>query len=47
MKAEVLAKVVCFNICTVIGTAYELGVAPMIGLKDACTSNREPAHLMA
>ncbi|QEL19191.1 transposase [Limnoglobus roseus] len=46
MKAEVLAKVVCHNICTVIGTAYELGVAPMIGL-NGCTNNPPAAHLMA
>jgi transposase/predicted nucleic acid-binding Zn finger protein len=47
MKNEVLAKVVCHNVCTVIGTAYELGVAPMIGLQTGCTSNREPAQLSA
>ena len=46
MKNEVLAKVVCYNVCEVISTAYELGVAPMIGLQPGCTNNPHPAHLM-
>lgn len=43
MKNEVLAKVVCHNITTVIGTAYELGIAPMIGLGASCTQSNNPA----
>lgn len=45
MKNEVLAKVVCHNITTVIGTAYELGIAPMIGL-ESCTHTNAASPIL-
>lgn len=42
MMNEAMAKVVCNNITCVISTAYELNVAPMIGL-DGCTYTQKDA----
>jgi transposase len=45
MKNEVLAKVICHNITTVIGTAFEIGVAPMLGLGTCTQSNHGAPRL--
>jgi len=45
-RNEVLAKVLCHNICCLIGAMYELGIKPMLGQvkaaqqKESCTSEQ-------
>jgi transposase len=43
-KNEVLAKVLCHNICCLISAMYELGIQPMLG-GDTCTKTSRAAHL--
>jgi hypothetical protein len=40
MKNEVLAKVLCHNICCLISAMYELGIQPDFG----CTKSLAPAQ---
>ena len=42
-KNEVLAKVLCHNICCLISAFYELGIEPVFGL-DGCTKTQTPAQ---
>jgi hypothetical protein len=35
MKNEVLAKILCHNICCVIGAIYDLGIDPVFWAKSA------------
>lgn len=41
---EVLAKILCHNICCLISAIYELGIEPVFGLAKGCTQKAAPAH---
>ena len=43
-KNEVLAKVLCHNICCLISAIYELGIQPVFGMAG-CTQTQPDAHL--
>jgi Transposase DDE domain/SWIM zinc finger len=43
MRNEVLAKIVCHNVCCLISALYELGIAPTF---DDCTNKETPAHII-
>lgn len=44
MVNEVLAKVVCHNICCLIHSIFELGIAPTFWTKDEIEGKPEPVH---
>jgi transposase len=46
MRNEVLAKIVCHNLCCVIGAWYDLGIEPIFGAGDSCPKNPEPAQIL-
>ena len=43
-RNEVLAKVLCHNICCVIQATYELGIQPVFPALNACTTETQSAQ---
>jgi transposase len=46
MTNEVLAKLVCHNLCCLISAWYELGIEPVFCPEPACTEKEGPAHII-
>jgi hypothetical protein len=44
MENEILAKVLCHNLCVVAQSVYEFGLRPVFGLDDGCTRSVELAQ---
>ena len=44
MVNEVLAKIICHNICCLIHSISELGIAPTSWTKDEIEGKPEPVH---
>lgn len=43
-KNEVLAKILCHNLCCNISAIYELGISPTFGLGNGCTTEQQSAQ---